>query len=94
MFVITSTYARPLDDKTLVAEHLDFVKQGFSSGHFVAAGGKPGGTGGVVIARGASEEELRALMQTDPFVREGVVTEYDFTPFRASMAAYDDLIET
>jgi uncharacterized protein YciI len=94
MFVISSTYARPLDDKALVTEHLEFIKQCFASGLFVAAGGRPGSVGGVIIARGTSEDELRGVMQKDPFVREGVVTDYHFMAFRSSMAAYDDLIES
>lgn len=93
MFVISSTYTRPLDDRKVVEEHLAFIKQSFDEGLFIAAGGRPAGVGGVIVARGDSEEELRSLMRQDPFVREGYVAEYEFLPFRASMAAYDELVE-
>lgn len=95
MIVAHSTYTRPLSDqdKSLVAEHLAFIKQGFDDGTFVAAGPRPSSVGGVVIARGLSEEQLRTLMHRDPFVRAGLVHDYQMLSFHASMASLDDLKE-
>ncbi|KZF13211.1 hypothetical protein A2J03_15085 [Rhodococcus sp. EPR-157] len=95
MIVAYSTYSRPLadEDKSLVAEHLAFIKQGFDDGTFVAAGARQSSVGGVVLARGVSEDDLRALMQQDPFVRAGLVDEYKMMTFAVSMASIDELAE-
>lgn len=95
MIVAHSTYTRLLgvQDKSLVAKHLAFIKQGFDDGTFVAAGPRPSSIGGVVVARGLSEEQLRTLMHRDPFVRAGLVDEYQMLSFHVSMASLDDLNE-
>ncbi|MFJ6263265.1 YciI family protein [Rhodococcus erythropolis] len=95
MIVAHSTYTRSLadEDKGLITRHLAFVKQGFDDGTFVAAGPRPSSIGGVVVTRGLSEDELRTLMRQDPFVRAGLVDEYEMLPFHVSMASFDDLDE-
>lgn len=95
MIVSYSTYSRPLadEDKGLVAEHLAFIKQGFDDGTFVAAGARQSSIGGVVLARGVSEDDLRTLMQQDPFVRVGLVDEYVMLPFDVSMTSIKALEE-
>ena len=94
MIIISSIYRRPLKDRELVQEHLEFVQRSLDDGTFVAAGPRPGAIGGVVVTRGLSEEELRTLMRQDPFVRAGVVDDYEYLPFRASKASINDLIES
>ncbi len=94
MFIISSTYTRPpLDNRDLLAEHKVFVEAGYTDGHFVASGPRASFSGGVIIARGTSEVELRSLMSKDPFIREGVVNDYDYLAFRSTMASHTDLIE-
>lgn len=93
MFVISSNYTRPLDDKQLVAEHIAFVESCYQDGTFIASGPKPSFTGGVIVARGDDEGTVRAVMALDPFLREGIVTDYEYVQFRASKASYPDLLE-
>lgn len=95
MIVAHSTYSRRLadEDKSLITEHLAFIKQGFDDGTFVAAGPRQSSIGGVIVARGVSEDDLRALMQQDPFVRAGLVGEYEMMTFAVSMASVDGLLE-
>jgi uncharacterized protein YciI len=93
MFVVSSTYSRPLDDSQLVAEHIAFVEANYQGGLFVASGPKPSFTGGVIVTRGHDEAALRATMALDPFIREGIVTDYEYVQFRASKATYPELVE-
>ncbi|MBI3225443.1 MAG: hypothetical protein HYZ39_10330 [Mycolicibacterium cosmeticum] len=94
MFVILSKYTRPLEDQQLVAEHIAFVESMYKSGTFIASGPRSPFTGGVIVARGDNEAALRESMSRDPFIREGIVTDYDYVQFRASKAMHSDLIET
>lgn len=93
MFIISSTYSRPPTDPALVTEHLAFLDRWYGDGLFVASGPRPERVGGLIIARGDDEGELRAVMEQDPFVREGVVAEYDFLQFHSSRSIHDDLVE-
>jgi len=93
MFVIASTYTRPISrEEAVVAEHLAFVDRCYGNGQFVASGPREPFTGGLIIAHGDSEDRVRALMQDDPFVREGVA-DYEFMHFRPSKAIHPDLVE-
>jgi uncharacterized protein YciI len=93
VFVISSAYARPLDDKELIAEHIAFVEARYQDGTFIASGPRPSFVGGVIVAHGDDETALRAVMAQDPFIREGVVSDYDYLEFRASKASHPDLVE-
>ncbi|NHP17221.1 hypothetical protein G8767_27090 [Rhodococcus sp. IC4_135] len=94
MFVISSTYTRAVSrDEPVRAEHLAFVERCYQEGHFIASGPRQQLAGGVIIARGDDLERVQALMSQDPFLRDGVVSAYDFIHFRASRAAHADLID-
>ncbi|CDZ87091.1 YciI family protein [Rhodococcus ruber] len=94
MFVIASTYTRPFSrDEAVVAEHLAFVDRCYEDGYFVASGPRQPFTGGLIIAHGDSEDQVRALMQEDPFVRDGVA-HYEFMHSRPSKAIHPDLVES
>ncbi|MBG0777634.1 MAG: GTP cyclohydrolase [Desulfovibrionaceae bacterium] len=87
MFVVSLTYVRPLEVvDALLAEHVEFLKQGYAEGVFLASGRKSPRTGGVILARAASRAALEALLARDPFRREGAA-EYEITEFAATMTA-------
>lgn len=46
----------------------------FASGPFAAEGCPPGAAGGMTIVRAGSHAEAEAILNQDPFVREGLVT--------------------
>jgi uncharacterized protein YciI len=84
LFVIDIEYIVPFEEVQKVLEpHMAFVKQGYAEGRFLASGPKTPRTGGVVIAMGASLQEVEALMAQDPFVEAGVVA-LKITEFAAS----------
>ena len=82
LFVIDLTYISALDTvDQLVASHMAFINRGYASGLFLASGAKVPRTGGVIIARGRSVDDIEALITGDPFHMAGVakyrITEFD-----------------
>lgn len=87
MFVVNLSYIKPLDtvDKYL-PKHQEFLMQQYYSGVFVAFGGKVPRTGGVILARGKSREELDAIIERDPFIEAGIA-DYEITQFTPNFVA-------
>lgn len=81
MFVMIARYTRPAEE---VDQHLDghraWIVRNFEEGRFVATGRQVPLVGGIVLARAASEEELRAEIAKDPFFTSGSA-EYDVYEF-------------
>ncbi|GGK60784.1 YciI family protein [Rufibacter glacialis] len=74
MFLIELTYAVPFAEiEPFMAEHLAFVEQGFSAGHFLASGRKVPRDGGFIFCRASSRQAVEELMQADPFVYQALV---------------------
>jgi len=87
MFVVNLHYTAPLEevDKAL-AEHVAFLIAHYEKGIFIASGRKVPRTGGVILARNASREELQAILDQDPFKARNLAT-YEITEFVASMTS-------
>ncbi|HMM65984.1 MAG TPA: YciI family protein [Dokdonella sp.] len=87
MFLIVLTYTKPLDvvDRHLEA-HRAFLSRGYEAGVFLLSGRREPRQGGIILAASDSEENLRALLATDPFqVHE--VASYALIRFTPTMAA-------
>ncbi|UTH75380.1 YciI family protein [Chromobacterium sp. IIBBL 290-4] len=86
MFVVSLTYIAPLSDvDALLAAHVEWLKQAYADGLFVASGRKVPRDGGVILARG-ERAALEARLAQDPFAKGGVAR-YDIIEFVPSMAA-------
>lgn len=73
MFIISLTYIKPLEEvDTLLEEHVTYLKEQYALGNFLASGRKVPRTGGVILARGASREEIETIITLDPFHSYGV----------------------
>jgi len=87
MFVVTISYTAPLAQiDELMPAHRDWLGQGYDSGLLLASGPQTPRTGGVVLARAVSREELDAALAEDPFNKAGAAT-YQvvrFTPVRTA----------
>ena len=81
MFIIALTYIKPLEEvDALLEEHVAYLKEQYALGNFLASGRKVPRTGGVILARGTSREEIETIIAFDPFhVHE--VAEYEITEF-------------
>ena len=89
MFVVTLTYTAELADvDAAMRRHMAWLNRGYADGVFVVSGRQVPRTGGVIIAQGASREELEARVAEDPFVAEGLATA-TVTEFNASQTAPD-----
>jgi uncharacterized protein YciI len=89
MFIMSLTYtAEPSAVDAVRGAHMDWIREQFAAGHFVASGAKIPRDGGVIIAHGVSRGEVEALVAADPFTQAGVCT-YEVTEFRATTVADD-----
>ncbi len=81
MFVIMVNYIKPLSEIDAHLEaHRRFLDEGYAEGYFLASGPRVPRTGGVILAKAASAEQLKAFLEKDPFSRSGIAT-YDVVEF-------------
>lgn len=94
MFVVELTYVKPLDEVDGHLEaHRAYLDGQYANGTFVASGPKEPRTGGIILARAGSLDELMAALALDPFMIHGVAR-YAVTRFhvRAAGAGFERLI--
>lgn len=89
IFLLISKYVKPLRevDRVLPA-HREFLQRYYDDGTFLVSGPLNPRTGGVIVARGESREDVQAILAEDPFLAEGI-SEYEileFTPTKAGEA--------
>jgi uncharacterized protein YciI len=85
MFIISLTYIKPLEEvDALLDEHVAYLKVQYALGTFLASGRKVPRTGGVILARTVSREEIETIITLDPFYTHGVA-EYEITEFSPTM---------
>jgi uncharacterized protein YciI len=78
MFILALTYVKPNEEADKHMEpHMDWVKEGYAKGWFLASGRKVPRTGGVIFAVG-QRPEIEAYVAADPFTIHGVC-EYEIT---------------
>lgn len=75
MFVILLDYlaASEVIDRHLVAHRAHLAEQ-YAAGRLLVSGPQRPRSGGVIIARCADRAEVEAMMQRDPFIRQGVAS--------------------
>ncbi|WP_295055840.1 YciI family protein [Sulfuricurvum sp.] len=87
MFIISLSYIKPLEEvDVLLEEHVVYLKEQYDLGHFLASGRKVPRTGGVILARGVSREDIETIITLDPFYRHGVA-KYEITEFSPTMTS-------
>lgn len=81
LWFIESTYLKPAEELADVTPlHREWLDGHYKSGVFITSGRKQDETGGVIFAQAESEEQLREIFATDPFVVQGC-SEYRYVPF-------------
>jgi len=87
IYVAILTYVRPVDEiDAQMQAHVAWLRKGYEDGVFLASGRRVPRTGGVILAKGDSLEEVEARLSEDPFQRLGLA-KVEIIPFQASMAA-------
>ena len=71
------------DIQPVFPAHLEFIDAHIKTGKFILSGGLTGKPAGVVLANISNEDELKALIAEDPFVREQVAG-YEVIEFKPS----------
>jgi uncharacterized protein YciI len=61
-------------------KHREFLKKGYDEGRILCSGPKMPRTGGIIIARGNSIEEISEFLSNDPYQKENAA-EYQYTQF-------------
>jgi uncharacterized protein YciI len=85
MFVVLLTYERPLAEiDRRMTEHVAFLEECYRAGVFLASGRQLPRRGGVILAVSPSRADLEAVMQHDPFIREGLAR-FEIIEFRTSL---------
>ena len=88
MILIELTYKVPLSriDARMKA-HVAFLEKHYAAGHFLVSGRKIPREGGIILAMG-TREQMQAIVEDDPFVREKLA-DFRIVEFRASQRAHD-----
>ncbi len=87
MFIVSLTYTRPLEE---VDNHLDahvaYLKEEYTRKHFIASGRKVPRTGGIILSKVGTRNELEAILAKDPFHTAGIA-QYEIIEFIPGMVA-------
>lgn len=85
MFVVSLSYKVDLSevDKHLEA-HVAYLQKQYADGYFLASGRKEPRTGGVILAKAGSRDELQTVLQQDPFYLHQLA-DYEVTEFLPTM---------
>ena len=89
MFIFSLTYVKPLSEvERLLPAHIQFLDEHYKKHLFMCSGRKIPRTGGVILCNCAHTVEAKAIMEKDPFYKEGIA-QYDiieFVPSKTSEA--------
>jgi uncharacterized protein YciI len=81
MFVAISVYLKPLEKvNQFSAAHVAWIMKHYASGRFLGSGRRVPPVGGVIIARGESQEELSSILAGDPYQQHGLA-KYEIIEF-------------
>jgi uncharacterized protein YciI len=89
MFVIELTYKSTLAEiDASMAAHVKYLAKYYAAGNFLVSGRKIPREGGIILAVGASKDEIERIISEDPFYTRGLA-EFRVIEFRASQRADD-----
>jgi uncharacterized protein YciI len=72
-FMVEILYLVPFEEMSeIVPEHRAFLQGGYDRGWLLMSGPMVPKTGGIVIARAPSLEDIRAFFANDPYLLKGV----------------------
>jgi len=83
MYLIDFQFANlPALTSEITQRHREHLAQAYESGELLFGGPKSPRTGGIIISRHSSRDDLEILLQSDPIIRLGLAsyTIVEFTP--------------
>jgi len=85
MFIVHLNYKVNLDIvEQHLAAHVDYLKQQYSLGNFIASGRQVPRTGGIILSNMENKEALDRVLEQDPF-KQNNLANYEVTEFVPSM---------
>jgi len=72
----------------LTDQHKSYLAQEYKANKLMFGGRKVPRTGGILISQHTNEQELKAVLNLDPFIKSGAVS-YSITEFIPVMASKD-----
>lgn len=89
LFILELTYKKDLSEvERYLTEHNHYLEKYYAQGHFICSGRKNPRTGGIILARGESRQQLEKIIQDDPFWQQQIA-DYQITEFIPSKADPD-----
>jgi uncharacterized protein YciI len=94
MFVLISRFQKPLEEvNRSFPAYSAWVQRNYESGRFLVSGRREPLIGGIIVARVSSEQELREILNTDPYCQKGLakyeVFAFEATDFPKRSKAFD-----
>ena len=87
MFIVSLTYIVDLEKvDELLPLHVDYLKNQYEKGNFIASGRKVPRTGGIILSKLDSIEKLEEVLNQDPF-KINNFAEYKIEEFIPSMTS-------
>ncbi len=87
MFLLSLIYQVSLDQVDRFREaHIQFLKKYYAREKFICSGAKIPRTGGIILCRAESIDEVKKIISEDPFYKNGVA-KYEITEFTPSLYA-------
>lgn len=84
MYILILKYVKELAEiEKLIPDHREYLDKYYTCGNFIASGPQIPRNGGVILCRANSREEVKCIINDDPFLINGVA-EYDITEFTPS----------
>lgn len=84
MFIIELTYTKPISEvERYLPEHIAYLDKHYKSGHFIMSGRKNPRTGGIILAKAGSADDITQIYNTDPFFINNIA-EFNVTSFTPS----------
>ncbi|WP_372643549.1 YciI family protein [Ancylomarina sp.] len=89
MFIVHVNYKVSLDviEQHLTA-HVDYLKQQYALGYFIASGRQVPRTGGLILSNMENREALNTVLEQDPF-KQNNLADYVVTEFVPSMTCQE-----
>jgi len=89
MYIISLTYK--VDTETVdkyLNDHVEYLKEQYSLGNFLASGRKVPRTGGIILSNINNLNTLEEVLKADPF-NKNEIADYNITEFIPSMTCKD-----
>lgn len=86
MFIVHVNYKMSLNIvEQYLPAHVDYLKQQYALGNFIASGRQVPRTGGVILSNMETKEALNTVLENDPF-KQNNLADYVITEFILSMS--------